>query len=65
MIGDGTLFPRFDMVDSSWRVCSPILDIWQGIPARKFPNYAAGSWGPEESDKLMAKAGRVWWNPRD
>ena len=65
MIGDGTLFPRFDMVDSSWRVCSPILDIWQNIPARKFPNYAAGTWGPEESDKLMAKAGRVWWNPRD
>lgn len=65
MIGDNTLFPRFDMVDSSWKVCSPILDIWQNIPARKFPNYAAGSWGPEESDNLMAKRGRVWWNPRD
>lgn len=64
MIGDGTLFPRFDMVDASWEIATPILDLWQSIPARNFPNYAAGSWGPEESDRLMAKDGRKWYIPQ-
>lgn len=64
MIGDNTLFPRFDMVDASWEVATPILDLWQSIPARNFPNHVAGAWGPEEADKLMAKDGRKWYIPQ-
>lgn len=62
MIGDATLFQRADMVEASWRIVSPILDVWSAIPARDFPNYAAGSWGPDESDALLAKNGRHWRN---
>jgi hypothetical protein len=30
------------------------------LPARGFPNYAAGSWGPFEADDLLARDGRAW-----
>ena len=45
-IGDPTLFHRYDSVDASWRIVNPILDVWHALPARDFPNYPAGSWGP-------------------
>ena len=25
-----------------------------------FPNYKAGSWGPEEADELLARQGHAW-----
>ena len=62
MIGDATLFQRADMVEASWRVVTPILDVWNAIPARRFPNYPAGSWGPEEADHLLEAEGRRWKN---
>ncbi|HXG85079.1 MAG TPA: glucose-6-phosphate dehydrogenase [Pyrinomonadaceae bacterium] len=62
MTGDATLFQRADMVEASWRIVSPILDVWQAIPARDFPNYEAGSWGPKEADELLATDGRKWKN---
>ena len=62
MIGDATLFQRADMVEDSWRIVDPILDVWGAIPARNFPNYAAGSWGPAEADALLEHDGRRWKN---
>jgi glucose-6-phosphate 1-dehydrogenase len=63
MVGDATLFQRADMVEASWAIVTPILDVWKAIPARDFPNYAAGTWGPKEADALMAQDHRVWKNP--
>lgn len=60
MIGETTLFHRYDSVDASWRIVNPILDVWQALPARDFPNYAAGTWGPRSSDELIAKDGHAW-----
>ncbi|HEV2171907.1 MAG TPA: glucose-6-phosphate dehydrogenase [Candidatus Binatus sp.] len=60
MIGDPSLFQRADTVDAGWRVVDPILDAWQAKPARDFPNYAAGSWGPRAADELLARDGRQW-----
>lgn len=62
MIGDATLFQRADMVEASWRVVTPVLDVWQAIPARSFPNYKAGTWGPKEADDLLERDGRKWQN---
>lgn len=62
MIGDATLFQRADMVEAGWSIVTPILDVWNAIPARDFPNYAAGSWGPPESDQLLTDDGRQWKN---
>ena len=60
MIGDPTLFQRADMVEAGWRVVQPVLDIWNAVPPRDFPNYASGSWGPKAADDLLAREGREW-----
>jgi glucose-6-phosphate 1-dehydrogenase len=60
MIGDTTLFHRADMVEASWRIVTPILDVWATLPARDFPNYEAGSWGPRAAEELLARDGRRW-----
>jgi glucose-6-phosphate 1-dehydrogenase len=62
MQGDATLFQRSDMVETAWHVVAPILDVWEALPPRRFPNYAAGSWGPPEADELLAKDHRHWSN---
>lgn len=60
MAGDATLFQRADMVEAGWSVIQPILDVWHALPARGFPNYEAGCWGPDEADELLEKDGRAW-----
>lgn len=60
MIGETSLFHRYDSVDASWRIVNPILDVWQALPARDFPNYASGTWGPKASDELLARDGHKW-----
>ncbi len=65
MIGDATLFQRADMVEASWRIVTPILDAWNTSPPNDFPNYAAGTWGPERSDELLSADNRSWKNTID
>ncbi|MGH9835236.1 MAG: glucose-6-phosphate dehydrogenase [Blastocatellia bacterium] len=60
MTGDATLFQRADMVEAGWSVIEPVLDVWQALPPRSFPNYAAGAWGPKEADELLERDGREW-----
>jgi len=60
MIGDATLFQRADMVETGWQVVDPILDVWAALPPRRFPNYAAGTWGPKESDEMLERDDRQW-----
>ncbi len=60
MIGDPTLFKTADAVEVGWRVVQPVLDVWSSKKPEHFPNYAAGSWGPECADELMARDGRRW-----
>jgi glucose-6-phosphate 1-dehydrogenase len=60
MIGDATLFQRADMVEAGWSVITPMLDVWQALPPRDFPNYAAGSWGPKEAEEMLPHTGREW-----
>lgn len=60
MLGDATLFQRHDMVEAGWAAIEPVIDVWKALPARGFPNYAAGSWGPKEADELMERDGRAW-----
>jgi glucose-6-phosphate 1-dehydrogenase len=63
MVGDSTLFHRWDTVEAAWRIATPVLDLWSSLPARDFPNYAAGTWGPAAADELLAKDGHRWVNP--
>ena len=60
MKGDLTLFARQDGIEAMWSVVDPIIARWESRPASNFPNYSAGSWGPEEADEFMKKEGRQW-----
>ncbi len=60
MIGDATLFQRSDNVEIGWSVVQPILDAWKSSPPSNFPNYAAGSWGPQEANQLLERDGWHW-----
>src|SRR5919204_6184647 len=62
MLGDPTLFPRWDEVEQAWQAVQPILDRWASSPPPEFPSYEAGSWGPKAADELIAGdgGGRRW-----
>ncbi len=60
MLGDASLFPRDDTVDISWSLLAPFLARWKENPGRDLFFYPAGSWGPREADKLLAREGRKW-----
>jgi glucose-6-phosphate 1-dehydrogenase len=60
--GDATLYQRADNVEASWAALGPILDVWAALNPRDFPDYAAGSWGPIDSDQLLSRDGRAWRN---
>jgi glucose-6-phosphate 1-dehydrogenase len=63
MVGDATLFMRADQVEAAWKLLMPIIEVWAENPAPDFPNYAAGSWGPESADLLIARDGHSWLAP--
>lgn len=60
MIGNPTQYMRGDQVEIAWRVIEPILETWEQRPPVDFPNYAPGSWGPEDAEALIARDGRNW-----
>jgi len=61
--GDATLFMRADQVESAWKVVSPILNAWEAVPPADFPDYPAGSWGPEAAELMLARQGHNWLQP--
>ncbi len=63
MMNDATLFHRIDTVLNSWQVVQPVLDVWNSIPPREFPNYSSGSWGPQAAEDLIERDGHTWWKP--
>jgi glucose-6-phosphate 1-dehydrogenase len=61
--GDATLFDRGDSVEAAWSLVDPIIDAWSAAQSAAVPQYASGSWGPKESDLLLERDGRQWYNP--
>lgn len=62
-LGDATHFMRADQVRAAWELLQPVITAWDEIPATDFPNYAAGSWGPEAAERLIAAGGDAWLVP--
>jgi glucose-6-phosphate 1-dehydrogenase len=60
MSGDATLFARRDEVEQAWDFIDRIEDAWKESDAPPLYDYAAGSWGPEAADELLARDGRAW-----
>jgi glucose-6-phosphate 1-dehydrogenase len=64
ILGDSTLYARKDMTERGWEIVMPILNFWAEHKSEaSFPNYEAGSWGPEESFRLLEQHGRHWRRP--
>ncbi len=55
--GDSTLFPRFEVIEETWRIVQPLLD----SPPRVEP-YGRGTWGPASAEELAAANGG-WRDP--
>ncbi|HYQ57076.1 MAG TPA: glucose-6-phosphate dehydrogenase [Draconibacterium sp.] len=53
MQGDATLYARGDAVEAAWEFVQPIINAWKTNPEIPIYGYPAGSWGPEDSDKLI------------
>ncbi len=61
MHDDQLLFVREDGVEQTWSLLTPVIERLESTTAAgQFPNYAAGSSGPEEADFLIQRDGRAW-----
>ena len=60
MHGDATLFKHADTVEKGWEIVESVMDVWHALPPRDFPNYAAGTWGPQAAGDLLKNDGRLW-----
>jgi glucose-6-phosphate 1-dehydrogenase len=59
MLGDATLFTRADEVDEQWAIVDAIVATW-ARDRPSFPNYEAGTWGPNAAEELLQRDGRSW-----
>ena len=51
---------RSDQIEEAWDVISTIQEAWKNRDSLDFPDYPAGSWGPETAEALIARNGHVW-----
>ncbi len=63
MLGDQTLFMRADEVETAWGLMTPIMERWEETKVSNLPRYDPGTWGPQESDALLAVDGYQWRQP--
>lgn len=59
MRGNPTLFISREETEQAWTWVDSILDAWAQLTDKPVP-YAAGSWGPEAADALLARDNRAW-----
>jgi glucose-6-phosphate 1-dehydrogenase len=57
--GDSTLFPRWEVIEETWRIVQPILDAPTPIES-----YERGSWGPASADAIAEEHGG-WREPQE
>uniref|UniRef100_E6PY26 Glucose-6-phosphate 1-dehydrogenase n=1 Tax=mine drainage metagenome TaxID=410659 RepID=E6PY26_9ZZZZ len=60
MLGDQTLFAHRDGVETTWALYTPILEAWAAKTPEVFPNYFAGSWGPDCAEHMIEQENRAW-----
>ncbi len=59
LLGDSTLFTRWDEVERAWEILDPLIEVWED-ETDDLHEYEAGTWGPEAADRLMERDGREW-----
>ena len=61
LFGDRTLFLRADEVTKAWEIVEPVQRAFADPDFPLYP-YAAGTYGPKESSKLLQSTGHYWHN---
>jgi glucose-6-phosphate 1-dehydrogenase len=56
--GDSTLFPRWEVIEETWRIVQPLLD-----SPPPLETYEPGTWGPASADEMAAERGG-WREPQ-
>jgi len=59
MVGDQTLFTRYDAVETAWQLLTPVLEAWENSDSLPY-EYAAGSESFAQADNLIEFDGRKW-----
>jgi len=59
--GDQTLFPHSDWIDQAWAIMDPLTRHHEQHPQAMLP-YAAGTWGPDQANRLLQDLQRAWYN---
>lgn len=60
MSGYVALYRRLDHIQTCGELVGPILDARSVLPARDFPDYAAGFRVSQAADRLLVREGRGW-----
>lgn len=58
--GDPSFFAHWNEVELSWKWVQPILNAFEKDSVPLY-HYKAGTYGPAESDQLLAQDGHKWW----
>jgi glucose-6-phosphate 1-dehydrogenase len=61
IMNNSSLFTRWDEIEYSWKFIESIeKEFRNNTPS--YPNYVAGTSGPQKAIDLIEKDGRQWWN---
>lgn len=61
MQGDSSQFVEAEEQFAAWRLLEPVLQHWRNdVGNEAFPNYNAGSWGPEAATRMLSENGHKW-----
>lgn len=53
-----TLFIHREEIQQAWNWIDPIIESWKTVRPKP---YDAGSWGPNEADRMIQQDGRLWF----
>jgi glucose-6-phosphate 1-dehydrogenase len=57
---DASLFTRSDGIEACWKLIDPIIQGWEATNTPPLTLYEPGTWGPAESDELLARDDKQW-----
>lgn len=60
LLGQQRNFVPWPHMAGAWQFIDKIRAAWAKCDCPDFPNYQAGSMGPEAADELLARSGRTW-----
>ena len=60
MKGIQSLFVCREEVEEAWKWIDPIIEAWKKTADNSLKLYAAGTWGPKNSDEMIIQDGRCW-----